>query len=297
MQRWARYAVPVVFGALLAGEVALRALGLRDHPLFVVDTRYEYLMAPEQDVRYGRIRYATNELGLRNGPIGPKKRRRVLVLGDSVINGGQQTTQDSLATAIAQALTGVELINVSAASWGPDNAMAFLRAHGTLEADGLIAVFSSHDAYDRMTFEPIVGAHPSYPDRRPRLALTAQLDRLLYRAGPGHRPARERGAFVQGWRDLRDTCGTLGIPFTLLLHPELGELAMGHYDDRGRRILDSLNAWQVPVVELLPLMDSSLYTDRIHLDNAGQRQLAATLAEVLGGAGSDTFGRAPSPSH
>jgi hypothetical protein len=221
----------------------------------------------------------------------------VLVLGDSVINGGQQTTQDSLATAIAEALTGVELINMSAASWGPDNAMAFLRAHGTFEADGLIAVFSSHDAYDRMTFGPLVGLHPSYPDRRPRLALTAQLDRLLYRAGLGHRPARERGAFVDGWRALHDTCSSLGIPFTVLLHPELGELAMGHYDDRGRRILDSLNAWQVPVVELLPLMDSSLYTDRIHLDNAGQRKLASTLAEVIGAAGSDTFGRAPSPSH
>ena len=263
---------------------------------FVTDARYEYLMAPQQDVRYGRIRYTTNELGLRNGPITRKKGRRALVLGDSVINGGQQTTQDSLATALAQALTGVELINASAASWGPDNAMAFLRAHGLFDADAVIAVFSSHDAYDRMTFEPIVGMHPAYPAHRPAFALSLVVDRALYRAGLGHRPARERGSFVRGWRDLRDTCATMGIPFTVLLHPELGELAMGHYDERGRRILDSLSAWRVPVVELLQRMDSTLYTDRIHLNDAGQRQLATALASVLEGTSTNTFGRAPRPS-
>lgn len=82
----------------------------------------------------------------------------------------------------------------------------------------------------------------------------------------------------------------------MLLHPELGELAMGHYDDRGHRILDSLSAWRVPVVELLQQKDSTLYTDRIHLNDAGQRQLATALASVLGGTSTNTFGRAPRPS-
>ena len=281
MLRWLKLLLAVVLGTGLIAELALRTLGLRDHPVFVVDPRYEYLMAPDQDVRYGGIRYVTNDIGLRNGPIGPKKRRRVLVLGDSVINGGQQTTQDSLATALAQRSTGAELINVSAASWGPDNAMAFLRAHGTFQADALIAVFSSHDAYDRMTFEPIVGLHPSYPDHRPMLALSAQLDRLLFRTGLGYRPTRPRGAFVQGWRDLRDTCLTLGIPFTVMLHPEVGELALRRYDDRGSRVLDSLHAWRVPTVELLGWLDSTVYTDRIHLNDAGQRKLALALASTI----------------
>ncbi|MBL8002190.1 MAG: hypothetical protein JNL05_09540, partial [Flavobacteriales bacterium] len=98
MLRWLKLLLAVVLGTGLLAELVLRTLGLRDHPVFVVDPRYEYLMAPGQDVRYGGIRYVTNDIGLRNGPIGPKKRRRVLVLGDSVINGGQQTTQDSLAT-------------------------------------------------------------------------------------------------------------------------------------------------------------------------------------------------------
>jgi hypothetical protein len=292
MPRWLKLLPACVLGCGLIAELALRSLGLRDHPLFVADTRYEYLMAPDQDVRYGGIRYITNALGLRNGPIGPKNRRRVLVLGDSVINGGQQTTQDSLATVIAQQASGVELVNVSAASWGPDNAMAFLRVHGTFQADGVIAVFSSHDAYDRMTFEPIVGLHPSYPDHRPMLALSAQLDRLLFRAGLGYRPTRQRSGFVQGWRALRDTCLAMGIPFTVLLHPELDELAHRTYDERGSRVLDSLRAWHVPTVNMLDHLDSTVYTDRIHVNDSGQRALAHVLVSTIDTTRWNTFGRA-----
>ncbi|MBK8613713.1 MAG: hypothetical protein IPN85_09500 [Flavobacteriales bacterium] len=292
MRKWWKVLLLSTFGLVLLGELVLRFWGLRDHPLYATDTRYEYMTLPDQDVHYGRVHFRTNELGLRSAPIRKKRGKRVLVIGDSVVNGGLQTTQDSLATALAQQRTGIELINLSAASWGPDNAMAFLRTHGTFEADAIILVFSSHDAYDRMTFTPIVGVHPSYPDHRPLFAWSIVMDRLLYRAGRGYRPPAERGAFVDGWKALRDTTASLRIPLVVLLHPELGELTMGHYDDRGQRILDSLHAWHVPVIELLDGSDASLYTDRIHLGNAGHQRLAEVLSSVLY-ATTDTFARAP----
>lgn len=296
--RW-KWALVVLLVLVATGELVLRALGLGDPLLYVADPRYEYLMAPDQDLRHGAIRYTTNALGLRNAPIGPRKRRRVLVFGDSVINGGFETTQDSLATGLAQAATGVELINISAASWGPDNAMAFLRGHGAFGADGLIAVFSSHDAFDAMTFRPIVGLHPAYPANRPSLAWCALMDRLRFRTGLGWRPERTGSAFVRGWRDLRDTCLALGIPFTVLLHAEQGEVAAHHYDPRGTRILDSLHAWNAAVVELIHMEDTSLYADRIHLNSRGQHLLATALERACMGpldTTSRTFGRAQDPS-
>ncbi len=293
-KRWKLFLLSAV-GLVVLGETALRFMGLLDHPLYAVDPRYEYMTLPGQDLQYGRIHFRTNALGLRSAPIGKKRGRRVLVIGDSVVNGGLQTTQDSLATTLAAHRTGIELINLSAASWGPDNAMAFLRAHGTFDADALVLVFSSHDAYDRMSTDPIVGVHPSYPDQRPLLALNTVLDRALYRAGWGHRPPTERGAFVEGWKALRDTATVLHVPLMVLLHPERGELIMGHYDDRGKRILDSLHAWNVPVVELMDSLDTTLYTDRIHLGNAGQRRLADVLSACLV-TPTDTFARAPLPA-
>ena len=283
-----------LLAALSGAELVLRGLGRRDHPLFQADARYEYLMRPDQDLRYGRIHYVTNALGLRSPPIGPKRRRRVLVIGDSVINGGQQTTQDSLATEKAALRTGVELVNLSAGSWGTENAMAWIRAHGLLEVDEMIVVLSSHDAYDRMTFEPLVGHHPNYPAERPHLALSAQVDRWTYSL-KDRRSTRNDRYFATGWRALRDTAIVNDLPFSVILHPELGELAMGHYDERGTRILDSLAAWKVPVMPLLERLDSAMYTDRIHLNDRGQAALAEVLVEVIGRSKpTNTFVRDPS---
>lgn len=47
-------------------------------------------------------------------------KRHVLGLGDSVIYGVVQTDQDSLATSIFSRETGVQMLNISAGSWGPD---------------------------------------------------------------------------------------------------------------------------------------------------------------------------------
>lgn len=296
LRRMRRIGVLLTFG-LLAGlvstELLLRALGRLNHPLFEADPQYEYLMRPDQDVRYGRIHYVTNALGLRSPPIGPKRGRRVLIIGDSVINGGQQTTQDSLATEQAARRTGVELINLSAGSWGTENAMAWIRAHGLMQADALIIVLSSHDAYDRMTFEPVVGHHPSYPAERPQLALSAELDRWTHRRRD--RRAVSDRTFASGWRALRDTAVVRGLQLTVVLHPELGELAMGRYDVRGARILDSLTTWNVAVVTTIDRMDSAMYTDRIHLNDRGQAALADVLVEVIDrSTPANTFGHDPS---
>lgn len=286
----------MLLAALLCAELWLRVLGRRDHPLFRADARYEYLMLPDQDAHYGRIRYRTNALGLRSPPVGAKRGRRVLIIGDSVINGGQQTTQDSLATEKAARATGIELVNLSAGSWGTDNAMAWIRAHGLLDADALVVVLSSHDAYDRMTFAPVVGVHPSYPAERPLLALSTVIDRWRHRSAD--RPAvPSPRRFAEGWRALRDTAAARGIPLMVLLHPELGELAMGRYDDRGTRILDSLSAWHVPVLRSLDRMDSTMYTDRIHLNDRGQATLALLLTGVLPTlVPAHTFGHDPLPA-
>ena len=280
----ARWLKRILVGTILffvVVEVALRLWGFTRYPLFVADARYEYMQAPDQDTHFGKIHFVTNALGMRCGPIGPKKKRRVLVIGDSVINGGYQTTQDSLATELLNAAGSVEVLNCSAPSWGADNAAAFLAAHGTFSSDQILVVLSSHDAYDRMTFEPIVGRHPSYPDHKPLLAWSTLFDKLKYRWG-GY-PGKPRGKiFNPGWAELRDLSRRSAVPIIIVLHPELGEVKMKHYDKRGQLLLDSLAAWDLPVVRALDSMSVDLYTDDIHVSDRGQRRIAAILAPLLG---------------
>jgi hypothetical protein len=105
----------------------LRKAGLRSIPLFRSDQRNAYFAPPLQDLQIGTLRFATNALGMRNGPLGPKKGRRVLVIVESVINGGFTVDQNSIATERANSKARaegreVEYLNLSAndslAGWG-----------------------------------------------------------------------------------------------------------------------------------------------------------------------------------
>jgi hypothetical protein len=87
----------VLVGALLlalVGELGARwILGLGDPPLTVRDPEIEYLFAPNQDVRRFGNRVVYNNVSMRSADRWSMARERpeelrVLVLGDSVINGG-----------------------------------------------------------------------------------------------------------------------------------------------------------------------------------------------------------------
>jgi lysophospholipase L1-like esterase len=273
--------VAVVIAATVAAELVLRGTGIHRIPLFRSDARYEYFTLPDQVLRIGAVRFVTNALGMRNGPIGPKKVRRVLVIGDSVINGGFTVDQDGIATerANAKARTegrNVEFVNLSANSWGAGNVAAFLEAHGTFEADAVIAVFSSHDATDRMNFEAVVGQHPSFPAQHPATAIGAALQRLRFRfATPT--PASEGPKFDPGWRHLIEVLADAELPFTVLFHSERDELLSGTYNTEGAQLMDSLHQWNVPVTPLLPVMSTEMYKDGIHLNAQGHAMLADVL--------------------
>src|SRR5690606_4773773 len=109
-------------------ELVLRyAFGFCNAPLYVAHPQYEYMYAPKQEViRFGN-RIVTNSLSMRSKELSPADSIVVLLIGDSVVNGGSLTDQDSLASTLLEnslstALQqSVRVLNISAGSWGPDN--------------------------------------------------------------------------------------------------------------------------------------------------------------------------------
>jgi hypothetical protein len=101
---WALAALIVV---AMAGEVVARTwLGLGDPPLSITDPEIEYLSKPGTYHRFGN-RIFVNTHHMRSAEF-PARRQspnevRVMVLGDSVVNGGGLTDQADLATARMQA--------------------------------------------------------------------------------------------------------------------------------------------------------------------------------------------------
>ena len=200
-RRWGIWGAVSILLLLVAGELVLRfVVGLGDPPLSMFDPDMEYRFQPSQTVhRFGNLIHC-NAYSQRADDFPEHKpdpnELRVMVIGDSVINGGSQIDQSRTITALIQRRLCDELHrkvivgNASAASWGPPNELAYVKKFGLFDADVVVLVFNDEDAYDAMTFMPVVGVRPEYPDHRPLLAIQEAWTRYLpmftarFRAAP-----------------------------------------------------------------------------------------------------------------
>lgn len=175
-----KYYIAILLTIFFATEVSLRQFwGFANAPLYNESQSYEYMARPNQDgYRFGN-HYHYNAYSQRSEEPDSTK-VIVLGLGDSVLFGGVLTDQDSIATSLFSAETGVQMLNISAGSWGPDNCAAYLKEKGLFGARAMFLLVSSHDAHDNMDFKEVVGKHASYPDKQYLLAWGELIGRYVY---------------------------------------------------------------------------------------------------------------------
>jgi hypothetical protein len=190
-----KYLIRIIVSFILfiaTGELFARYyLGLGTPPLSIVHPTIEYMYRPNQDVyRFGH-HFITNQYGMRSPPLNQNKdtqELRVMVFGDSVINGGNPTDQMELATSILKdRLTNllnknIFVGNISAGSWGPGNWLAYAKEYGFFHADIIVLVLSSHDYNDNPTFAPL--DRTTHPTENPSSALIEGVEIYLPRYLP-----------------------------------------------------------------------------------------------------------------
>lgn len=284
---------------LIISELILRfKFGFCNALLYQSSNKYEYIAQPNQDrYRFGAHIYYNCYSQRNEEPDSTKV--RILGLGDSVLFGGTWMDQDSLATTLFNQETGMQILNISAGSWGPDNCAAYLKEKGTFGAKAMILVCSSHDAYDTMSFVPVVGIYPNYPDKQYKLAIIELLDRYLlpriqyfYRkqkakldpdaivvkAATEQSVAKKSALFNPGFGQLKEIADSLNIPFGIYLHAEKGELEKGKYNDMGKEICKWAEDNNVLLIKGLESGEETyMYKDVIHYNEKGQRHLADIL--------------------
>ncbi len=168
----------LLLGAVIAGELGARYIvGLGDPPLFVLDPEIEYLLKPDQKCRRFGHDYVVNSHAMRSEEfvtVKPKGQLRVMVIGDSVVNGGGKVDQQELATTILQRDLAASLKrdvvvgNISAPSWGPPNQLAFVKKYGMFDADVVVIVSNSGD-WDDVPGLEYIGS--TWPREKPWCAL------------------------------------------------------------------------------------------------------------------------------
>ena len=282
----------------LSSEIALRQVwGFCDAPLSIESDKYEYCFAPNQDRFRFRKHIKYNSFSQRSEE--PKSGKKIILgCGDSVINGGSQTDQKDIATSIFTEETGLQMLNISAGSWGPDNCAAYLKENGLFNAEGIIVCLSSHDAYDNMEFEPVVGKSVAYPEKQYWSAWVELIDRYLVPrvcsifksskvqeqdpdAAVNAGIQKQGDKFNPGWDELRLMAENAGIKFAVYLHAEKSEVIAGSYNNQGQEIIAWANERRVPIylgLENGEALDG--LRDNVHLNELGQRRLANTFEKI-----------------
>ena len=274
------------------GEFGLRLYGFGKMPLYYASDEYGYMSCPNQDGRRFGNQYHYNSYSQRSDE--PDSTKCIILgLGDSVIYGGIRVDQDSLATSLFTKETGMQMLNISAGSWGPDNCAAYLNKFGTFNAKAMFLVVSSHDAHDIMDFQPVVGVYPSYPSKQYPLAMMEVLYRYILprifkkkKMDPDQQVdqgIRKGGIeFNPGFDELKAIAKEKNIPLFIYLHAERSELQAGEYNDQGREIIQWAIDNKIPLVRELDYhFTSSDYLDAIHLSASGQRKLADIMEETI----------------
>ncbi len=287
------------FLTVLIVELVLRFYGLHTPMLYISSDSYEYIYAPNQNLKRFQNRMITNQYSMRNKKIN-KNARIILGFGDSVLNGGSLTDHDSLATSKLNIRLNknrkgdsIQVLNISAGSWGPDNCFSYLEEKGDFGAEVIFLVISSHDLKDNKIDNPkdgqiIPGNLKSFPIKNPNSAIEGLIRRYVIPDKQQGRNKKVNELLIHlaekensGFNDFINYSKKKNIRLLFYLHPTLREFKNKEYNNNGKRIIEIAKNNNIELISGLEYEVESGYRDAIHLNNKGQDILAKTLAPFL----------------
>lgn len=302
----------------LVSEIVLRlTIGFDNPLLYITDPDIGYLLAPNQQVRRFGNRVKINEHSMRSPSLlNPQPGLRVLLLGDSVLNGSWWTDQaDTISEMIARIVTlelnsqittyqtnpqqtpkqPVEILNVSANGWSPRNLLAYLQKFGSFQADILILVLNTDDLFGTAPTSVPVGSDRYYPSQKPALAILEAVTRLLpytpppemeiVKAEGGDRVGLNLTALIEIHHLAQTQHIPLGIALTPLWH-EVIKQPKNHEILARERLVQFTQEQDITYLDFLPIFQTyshpkSLYRDQIHLNSAGNKLVSAEISKVI----------------
>ncbi|WP_432713822.1 hypothetical protein [Pedobacter sp.] len=285
------YTISLLVILLFISETFLRTyLGFCHAVLVREDPNYEYISAANQHVYRFRKNVFYNEQSMRSPSIDSNS-IHILGFGDSLINGGVLTDQDSLATTkLTTALSEiygkkVQFLNISAGSWGPDNCYAYLEQHGAFAAEKIYLFVSSHDAHDNMRFEKVVGISKDHQDKQYKIALFELLDRYVIPILKGKllKPSQDidkqplSKEFNPGFEKFAAYSKIHHIPLVIYLHAEITEMQAGKYNQQGQGIIQFAKDNHIDLLMDIEQVKENDYSDQIHLNEHGQGTITAAV--------------------
>ncbi|MBI3134256.1 MAG: hypothetical protein HYZ14_06220 [Bacteroidetes bacterium] len=293
-KRWLKIVLYVV-ALLILGEIALRLfLDNENRVVYLEDDFCEYRMAPDQNLTRFHNVYQTNSYGMRSENPDRKQKKRILLFGDSVLNGGTKMDQQDVLNYILDERLETELgyelgvFNISAGSWGPENAYQFMQHYVDFEFDLVVLVFSSHDYHDNMHFRKVVGIEPAWPADQPYLALTDLYSGYIspkFESWFGSKYDYLKGfddsAINPGWNLFIEYTRQMNKNLLVYHHPDTDEVKNKTYTADGILLQEMLTRSNVPVIDGLGVESESDFLDNIHVTKNGHLKMATAIFDKI----------------
>lgn len=152
-------------------------------------------------------------------------------------------------------------------------------------ADLIVYVANSYDAYDNMTFEKVVGVSPIHNQKNYSFA-TLKLFEKVFRIISGKifkaPSVVQKKIFCAGFKDLNYLAEKAHIPLIIYLHPVIEELKTKKYISDGLQIVKFYNQTNKVVLSGLNNDNKQIYyNDDIHYNKNGQSYLAHKLLPTI----------------
>lgn len=274
----------LAIGLLALAEVAIRVSGISNFPLFAKDAQ-GYRMKARQSGRFRRRhRWRYDAWGMRDDRDLSSLSGHVVIIGDSVVDGGSQIDQDETLLARLRGLIDQPVYAVSCHGWSLGNELAVLQSLPDWnKASRLIFVLNTGD-FDTIETAP---TQFSFPTRYPMLFLPWLIGRRLYRD--------PRFGRFMGWREplrfnpeVREQ--VLGA-FNAMLERYQGDVLLVRYPQRNEDparepYFTALAEACVPrhggrLIDVVadPRWAPDCYLDTIHPNSHGVRVLADVIAK------------------
>lgn len=282
--------IAMAIALLLAlAELSLRAIGMVDFPLYDADGRIGYIPKASQEGSFlRRNTWVFNELSM--GTARPfdlsTAAGDVLLVGDSIVLGGNTLPQDSKLGPLMEVEQGRRIWPIAAGSWALRNELRYLLDHpdAARKVGHLVLVLNSADFGEASSW----ACELTHPRQRPALALLYVARKYVHDWAPCGSPPQELQVPPGDWRaELRhlvDEGVVRPADTTVVLYPTRKEAAEPTLMARAleSRMVE-LKAVMGDTVRFISVgrdhrWTTDLYRDDIHPSAQGY----AVLAKVIG---------------
>ncbi|MDJ1183666.1 SGNH/GDSL hydrolase family protein [Roseofilum casamattae] len=305
--------IPVILlAAVILAECSLRfGLGLGNPALVQADVQTGYRFQPNQNIwRFGK-QIIYNQYSQRSEPIELEKSPdsfRILMVGDSVLNGGNPIDQSDIISEILENYLEnsghrAEVLNASSGSWGLGNQKGYIEKFGLFDSDPIILQIGVHDLLQPTSTSDAVGSI-YFPNRRPILAISEAWTRYLWprvrQRIPLNTPRAEIPvAQLDPKAQFQENMQTFGQMVNLIRSSNRSVLVLftpNRFDllptpktpPYSEEFLTQLASENIPVIDayqvwsdLPPETIASFFRDSVHLNATGNREVAALICDYL----------------